>query len=72
MKHEHGLEELEYITLTLEAICQGLRILAEQNSYKEVFLKDTILLAYNLVARRDSVQRYNKKALEKVNEKYFE
>jgi hypothetical protein len=25
-----------------------------------------------LVARRDSVQRYNKKALEKVNEKYFE
>ncbi len=36
-----------------------------------MFLKDAILLVYNLIARRDSVQKYNKKATEKVNEKYF-
>ncbi len=71
MKHEHGLEELEYITLTLESLCEGFKILSEQNSYNQMFLKDAILLVYNLIARRDSVQKYNKKATEKVNERYF-
>jgi hypothetical protein len=39
MKHEHNVEELEYITLTLEALCKGLKIVVSNNNFHSTFLK---------------------------------
>ena len=53
MKVIHKLENLQHSFLDQ---------LAEESLFNQVFLKDAILLAFNLIARRESVQRYNKKA----------
>jgi hypothetical protein len=31
MKHDHGIEELEYITVTLEFLSEGLKIVTESH-----------------------------------------
>jgi hypothetical protein len=37
-----------------------------------LFLKESVLLIYNLISRRESVQKYSLKQFEKINTKYFE
>lgn len=56
MKHEHGVEEMDYITVTLELLSQTLSELAkmhkEGESLYRIYLKDLNLLIYNLISRR--------------------
>ena len=39
MEHEHNVDELEYITLTLESLCKGLKIIASNSNFHSTFLK---------------------------------
>lgn len=62
MKHEHNVEELEYITLTLSLLSSGLKLMtkniAKGESFYKIYLRDLNLLIFNLVSRRESVQRF--------------
>ena len=62
MRHDHGIEELEYITIILLALSDGLKQFAikhaEDIDFYRIFLRDTNLLIFNLISRRESVDRY--------------
>jgi hypothetical protein len=68
MKHEHSFEELEYITIILAYVCEGLSEISsktetekENKKLYKIFLKDAVLLVYNLIDRRKSVKKISKR-----------
>lgn len=62
MRHDHGIEELEYITIILLALSDGLKQFslkhADDTDFYRIYLRDTNLLIFNLISRRESVDRY--------------
>ena len=73
MKHEHGEEEAEYVTIVLESLTQGLALIAQKDPrhMHRVFLKDAVLLIYNFLERRRGVIKINRKEEQAINQKYF-
>lgn len=76
MKHDHGIEELDYITITLQYLAEGLSQLAqmhkENTDFYRIYLRDATLLVYNLIARRESVERYMAKEQDQLDKKYLQ
>lgn len=59
MHHEHGIEELDYITITLQLLSEGLNIFSVKHgkgkNFYRTYLRDAILLVCNLLSRREGV-----------------
>ena len=76
MKHDHGQQELEYITLTIEKLAGGIEEFTLRNkqtkSFYRTFLKDAILLIFNLLARKESVSRRVERDREKTDRKFYQ
>ena len=76
MNHEHGIEELEYTTITLELLSEALQEYVIKHSktkdFYNIFLKDASLLICNLLSRRESVERFMKKEKKALDKQYME
>lgn len=75
MKHEHGVEELEYVTITLEFLSEALKAVAlshvQAQPLYRIYLRDLNLLIYNLISRRESVQRFMLREKEETDKKFL-
>jgi len=63
MKHEHGYDEMEYITVVLQYLTRGLARISqgESRNLHRIFLRDTVALIYNLLERRRGCNKLLKK-----------
>jgi hypothetical protein len=73
MKHEHGYEEMEYITEVMTTLTEGLALVAQNSPRRlhRLFLRDALLLLYNLLERRRGVAKINRKEQELLTQKYL-
>ena len=65
----------------MEYVCRGLSELSsppelekekENKKLYKIYLKDAVLLVFNLIERRKSVKKINRKEQDNINIKYFE
>ena len=75
MQHSHDQEELAYITIVVEHLSDGLVMLGEVKEPKQqlyrFFLRDAVLLMYNLLERRRGVLKMIRKEEDSTNNKYL-